>query len=78
MIQKKLEKLVKKGASILAVLTKTEADLEAQIEEAKKLDEEITAEILEKEMQSQDLGKEIVEYSAVLTDIKALLGKEPQ
>lgn len=74
-IDKKLQQLSKRGSSILNVLTKAEADLEAHIETAKQIDAELEQEILQKELQREELSVDSRQYEKVLNNIKTLLGK---
>lgn len=74
-VNKRINQLNKKGASIISVLTKAESDLESHIADSNTLIQDISFEIKEKEVQQAMLKDETAQYSKVLGNIKTLLGK---
>lgn len=75
-VDKRLQKLSKKGAGILGILTKTEADLTAHVAETESLVEQIEQEIQKKYEAQTELKTASAEYGIVLDNIRTLLGKD--
>ena len=72
---KKAQQLQKKNDGILSAFMQMEETLTAHVEETKKLQAEVKAEIQSKETLLDSLAKSETETNTVLQNLKAFLGR---
>lgn len=72
---KKAQQLQKKNGAILSAFMQMEETLTAHVEETKKLQSEVKAEIQSKETLLDSLAKSETETNTVLQNLKAFLGR---